>query len=212
VHTAATRRHLRERQRQEREDLILQAAEEVLTAKGYHDTSMDEIAARVGIAKGTVYLHFSSKEDLVFALFERDMQKFIQVVEATIASTLSAQAKLGSILHYMYGELFSKRFQLLYALHDSAVSQTIFDPKKAYLHSLWERLTTSITALLEEGKRVGEFDPTIPTVVLLATFFSLISPHAYKRLADEEQMSSDELVKHLERFYFKGIAAKDRAG
>ncbi|MFL5699301.1 MAG: helix-turn-helix domain-containing protein, partial [Ktedonobacteraceae bacterium] len=59
-------RTLKERQRQEREALILQAAEEVLIEKGYHEMSMDEIAARVGISKGTVYLHFASKEDLVF--------------------------------------------------------------------------------------------------------------------------------------------------
>src|SRR2546429_5170440 len=77
-------RSLREKQRQEREALILQAAEEVLVEKGYHETSMDEIAARVGIAKGTVYLHFPSKEDLVVAIFARDMQKFLQAVEAAI--------------------------------------------------------------------------------------------------------------------------------
>ncbi len=62
-------RSLKEKQRQEREALILQAAEEVLMEKGYHETSIDEIAARVGIAKGTVYLHFPSKEDLVIGLF-----------------------------------------------------------------------------------------------------------------------------------------------
>ncbi len=54
---------LKERQRREREELILQVAEEVLLEKGYYEASIDEIAARVGIAKGTVYLHFASKED-----------------------------------------------------------------------------------------------------------------------------------------------------
>ena len=43
-------RSLKEKQRQEREALILQAAEEVLMEKGYYETSIDEIAARVGIA------------------------------------------------------------------------------------------------------------------------------------------------------------------
>lgn len=55
-------RSLKEKQRKERELLILEAAEEVMIEKGYHETSMEEIAARVGIAKGTVYLHFPSKE------------------------------------------------------------------------------------------------------------------------------------------------------
>ncbi len=73
IHTGTPHRSLKERQRQERAALILQAAEEVLAEKGYHETSMDEIAARVGVAKGTVYLHFPSKEDLVFALFEQEL-------------------------------------------------------------------------------------------------------------------------------------------
>ena len=70
-------RSLKEKQRQEREELILQAAEEVLAEKGYYETSVDEIAARVGIAKGTVYLHFPGKEDLVIAILERNAQALV---------------------------------------------------------------------------------------------------------------------------------------
>src|SRR5258708_30382160 len=85
---AINHRSLKERQRQEREDLILQAAEEILTEKGYYETSMDEIAARVGVAKGTLYLHFPGKEDLVFALFNREVETFTQLVQQTSSSAL----------------------------------------------------------------------------------------------------------------------------
>ncbi len=84
IHTGTPHRSLKERQRQERAALILQAAEEVLAEKGYHETSMDEIAARVGVAKGTVYLHFPSKEDLVFALFEQELVTWCQQLPKTI--------------------------------------------------------------------------------------------------------------------------------
>jgi TetR/AcrR family transcriptional regulator, fatty acid metabolism regulator protein len=60
-------RSLKDRQRKERERLILDAAEELLAEKGYHEMSIDEIAARVGVSKGAVYLHFSSKEELLLA-------------------------------------------------------------------------------------------------------------------------------------------------
>src|SRR5947199_253172 len=60
---------LKEKHRREREELIIRAAEEVLQEKGYYEASMDEIAARVGIAKGTIYTHFPGKEELVFAFF-----------------------------------------------------------------------------------------------------------------------------------------------
>src|SRR5579859_2418210 len=110
-------RSLKERQRQERANLILQVAEEVMLEKGYYDTSMDEIAARVGVAKGTVYLHFPSKEDLVVAIFEQDVQTFSQAIDATMESATTMRTKLEAFLRFMYGGFFSKRTQLLYAIY-----------------------------------------------------------------------------------------------
>ena len=202
-------RTLKEKQRQEREALILQAAEEVLMEKGYHETSIDEIASRVGIAKGTVYLHFASKEDLVFALFAQDLEKFQQLVDSTGASELTARAKMEAILHVLYGSFFSKRFQLLYSLSNSADLRRIFVEKKGCMREMWEQISALITILLEEGKAAGEFDTTIPTSVMLSAFFSLLSPKSYDRLMIEGQMSQEEVSRQLGRIYFKGIAAVD---
>ena len=200
-------RTLKEKQRQEREALILQAAEEVLMEKGYYETSMDEIASRVGIAKGTVYLHFASKEDLVVALFERDMQQFLQVVETTIASEQTARAKLEAILHFMYGGFFSKRIQLLYSIHYSADLHRLFLKKNGCMAEMWEQLSARVAFLLEEGKAAGEFDTALPTPVMLSAFFSLLSPRSYQRLLVDAHMPVDELAQQLGRIYFKGIAA-----
>jgi len=197
---------LKEKQRREREALILKVAEEVLAEKGYRDTSVDEIAARVGIAKGTVYLHFASKEELVVALFERDMQNFLQVVARHVASTASAHDKMEAILHVMYGELFSKRIQLLYSIYQSPELRKNFG-EKGCMRALWEELVAHITSLLEEGKAAGEFDVTLPTPVMVSAFFSLLSPKNYERLTIESQISPDELAQQLGRIYFKGIAA-----
>ncbi len=197
---------LKEKQRQEREALILKVAEEVLAEKGYRDTSVDEIAARVGIAKGTVYLHFTSKEELVVALFERDMQKFLQIVAKQVDTAVSAREKLEAILQVMYGELFSKRIQLLYSMYQSPELRRNFG-EKGCMRGLWEELAARISSLLEEGKAAGEFDVTLPTPVMLSAFFSLLSPKNYERLTIESQVSSHELAQQLGRIYFKGIAA-----
>jgi TetR/AcrR family fatty acid metabolism transcriptional regulator len=198
-------RSLKEKQRKEREALILQVAEDVLIEKGYYETSIDEIAARVGIAKGTVYLHFPSKEDLVFAIFERDMQNIVEYVEAIISSSLTARAKLEAIFQLLYGGIFNKRMQLLYSISNNAELRHIFMEKKACLRDLWEQLSAHIISLLEEGKAVGEFDTTLPTAIMLSAFFSLLSPRSYERLMVEGQISAEEVAKDLGRIYFKGI-------
>jgi TetR/AcrR family transcriptional regulator, fatty acid metabolism regulator protein len=202
------RQSLRERQRKERENLILQAAEEVLSEKGYHETSMDEIAARVGIAKGTVYLHFPSKEDLIFALFERELQTFLHLVDEAAVREGSVRSRLETILHGLYRGLIGKRLQLLISLYTNQEIRQELLEKKQQVHVCLEQVAAQVSALLEEGKAKGEFDTAIPTPVMLTLFFSLFSPLGYKRLIVEDHMPVEELVGYLADFYFKGIAAK----
>jgi AcrR family transcriptional regulator len=200
-------RSLKEKQRQEREALILQVAEEVLMEKGYYDTSIDEIAARVGIAKGTVYLHFPSKEDLFAAIFERDMENIMGRVEETISRDRTARAKMEAILQLLYGGIFNQRMQLLYSLSNNTALRHTFMEKKACLRDLWDQLYSHITSLIEEGKATGEFDTALPTAIMACAFFSLLSPRSYERLMVEGQINVEEVAKDLGRIYFKGITA-----
>jgi len=209
IHTGTPHRSLKERQRQERAALILQAAEEVLAEKGYHDTSMDEIAARVGVAKGTVYLHFPSKEDLVFALFEQELVTSQQMIEQAVATTEPAREKLEHILQHTYQGLPGKRMQLLRALFNSMDARQLLQEKKLHLRDRMERLAAIIRGVLEEGKAAGEFDPAIPTSVMLTLFFGLLSPMGYERLLIREQIPPEELVRHVGRIYFDGIVTKN---
>ena len=56
---------------EERKDQIMNAAEGVFTRKGFSDARMDDIAEETGLSKGTLYLYFKSKEDLVIAILDR---------------------------------------------------------------------------------------------------------------------------------------------
>jgi TetR/AcrR family fatty acid metabolism transcriptional regulator len=196
---------LKEKQRQEREELILQAAEEVLLEHGYYETSIDEIASRVGIAKGTVYLHFPSKEDLVIAIFTRDMRQLFAKVDEIVDAEITPHAKIEAILLCMYGRLFIKRIQLFYNIYNGGDSKRHWKDQKEGIKECWEQLAQRISSLLEQGKAAGEFDVTIPTSVMLSAIFSLLSPRSYERLIMEEKMEAEDLVKHLGRIYFKGI-------
>ncbi len=54
--------------RQERADRILDAAAELILRWGYRKTTIDDIAKQAGVAKGTIYLHWKTREDLFMAL------------------------------------------------------------------------------------------------------------------------------------------------
>lgn len=68
-----------------RRDEILDAAARLFAERGYADTDLDELAARLGVGKGTVYRYFPSKEKLFFAAVDRAMQRVLAAVNARVA-------------------------------------------------------------------------------------------------------------------------------
>lgn len=203
LHTPAT--SLKEKQRQERERLILQAAEEVFQEKGYYETSMDEIATRVGIAKGTIYTHFPGKEELVIAIFRRDMQKFLDGIEGVIATEPTPKAKLEALLHFIYTGLYSQQMRLLSSMYNAVDLKRLIAEKGGCVRELWECLVSLVAQLLEEGKAQGEFDSSIPTKIMVFSFFSVFSPKAYDHLLAGEDFSREEQIKQFQHVYFHGI-------
>ena len=198
---------LKEKQRQEREELIIQAAEEVLLEKGYYETSMDEIAARVGIAKGTIYKHFPGKEDLVLGIFKRDMKTLLQGIDEVIDKEQTAGAKLKALLLFTYAGFFSKQTQLLASMYNGIDLKRLLMEKGGCMNDLWENLIARVSPLLEEGKAAGEFDRSIPTNILLLSFFSLFSPKVYDRLLLGNDISREDAINALWSIYINGIAS-----
>src|SRR4051812_29332974 len=81
--------------RQEREAAIRAAALDVFVAKGFADARLEDVAARAGVAKGTIYLYFDSKEALLQALVRAavagpiaDFQQKLQETELSTEESL----------------------------------------------------------------------------------------------------------------------------
>jgi AcrR family transcriptional regulator len=202
---------MREKKREKRDPEqrraeILAAAFACFAERGFAATRMEDVAARAGIAKGTLYLHFARKEDLVFALLDRELQTVMRVVEQADSMGGTAREKLVFIQASLYRGLLGKRAQLLYILYNGADLKSVLRDKHG---EVLRRIAGRITALLDEGKASGPFDAELPTDVMVNTFFSVLSPRAYKHLVLDKQMAPDELVRHIERIYFRGIAAAE---
>lgn len=201
-------RSLKERQRLERERLILEVAEAVFLEKGYHETSMDEVASNVGISKGTLYSHFASKEELIQKLLESKLQALREMVEQIARRDETAKSRLMAIMRFMYLDLFGMHFRLIYPLFNSIELQALLHAGRIKEPVLFHSIADTVIELFEEGKKAGEFDKSIPTRVMLSIFFSMMSPIAYKRLIIvDNTCSPQQLLEDLQRVFFQGIAA-----
>jgi TetR/AcrR family transcriptional repressor of nem operon len=63
---------------------ILQTAAEVFAERGYADTTLSELIARSGLTKGAFYFHFSSKEQLAFAVLEEKQRQWLEFVSQRV--------------------------------------------------------------------------------------------------------------------------------
>src|SRR6266566_4115284 len=69
--------------KEEARSRILDAANRVFAERGYHEATMEDIAKRLGVSKGAIYLYFSSKEDLFEAMVKTAPQAFKEKLSAS---------------------------------------------------------------------------------------------------------------------------------
>lgn len=202
---------LKERQRQERERLILNVAAGLLAERGYHEMSLDDIAARVGIAKGTIYLHFDRKEDIVFALLQRGMAYFLASLDEILSSDATPAEKVLSVIDSLQGNLNDQRFRLFGALFQSPELHSHMGEWRAEMHQQWQGPQRRLAEVIEQGKASGAFDATLPTPLVVSLLLGMLSPFTYRRLIDEEGMTSEEITAGLRRFFIQGISGEPHA-
>src|SRR5678815_5713534 len=83
---------------------ILDAAEKIFARDGFFAAKVADVAKDAGVADGTIYLYFKSKDDLLISLFERRMRQLNETLRKTIASVPSPREQLRAIIK-MYLQL-----------------------------------------------------------------------------------------------------------
>ncbi len=140
----------------ERSEEVYRAALRLFREKGYHATSMQDIAAAVGLYKGSLYHYIGGKEDLLVQVFERAMGTLLADVERIVADTsLRPSAQL----------------RLIVQAHVTAVSDNL-DALTVYLHEFRalageslrnvreqrDRYAQLVSEIVGRGVRIGEFE------------------------------------------------------
>lgn len=89
---AIVRRAVKDSQKQERSEAILAAANDIFAATPYKDIALEAVAAKVGVARGTLYLYFKTKEDLFLTLLERSAIDWFDCLDTQLKAACDADA------------------------------------------------------------------------------------------------------------------------
>lgn len=149
----------------QRSEQVYAAALRLFKEKGYHATSMQDIAAAVGLYKGSLYHYIGGKEDLLVQVFERAMGTLIADVEAIAADTsLRPSAQVRLIIEAHVAAVSNNLDALTVFLHEW---RALAGESLANVRAQRERYTELISEIIGRGVRLGEFDaPDVP----IATF------------------------------------------
>jgi AcrR family transcriptional regulator len=157
---------------QERKARIHQAALTCFHRKGYHRTTMDDIAAESGLSKGTLYWYFESKKDLFISMFRQAMDQFGQEMASIAAQDSSAADRLRANLSLFRAELAAMGAFFGIMLEAWALTRHDEDVE-AMVRELYVPYVDLLTHILRDGSADGEFhvaSPEATALVLMALF------------------------------------------
>jgi TetR/AcrR family fatty acid metabolism transcriptional regulator len=93
----------------DKRERILDAAVRVFARKGFHATRVSEVAKAAGVADGTIYLYFDSKEHLLVSLFEHRVERLLAYLEVELPRAPTAAHRLQRIIELQLGLLEGER-------------------------------------------------------------------------------------------------------
>jgi TetR/AcrR family fatty acid metabolism transcriptional regulator len=165
------RMQARETNKTDKRARILDAAVKVFAERGFFTATVAEIARAAGVADGTIYLYFKSKDDLLLRLFDEKMTDLLTEARAAVDSEGSAAARLRRFiqLHFALVEKNPELASVLIVeLRQSA--QFLKGLEKAKLSAYLE----VIAQVVKAGQDSGELDPALsPSTVKRAIFGAL---------------------------------------
>jgi TetR/AcrR family transcriptional regulator, regulator of autoinduction and epiphytic fitness len=187
-----------------REEAILDAVNRQLTSRGYEQMVLDDIAAEVGIAKGSLYKHFESKEALAGAAMKRLLLRLhARAVDLSVDKTAPALEQLRSLLRWALLERAAGRLPTLPSTNTTLVKALMSD--KEYIDAL-SNLTDAVGALIEKAMKAKLINPKLPLPVVMFSIYSKSCDPTFDYLRATHQWPDDEVIEFLVRVCFEGLS------
>lgn len=151
---------------------ILRTALRVFARKGYHQTRVSDIIQAAGVARGTFYLYFESKNAIFLELLDKLLSQLgdaIVGVDPTAPDAPPVEEQLWVTVKQLLDTVVSNRLLTTIVIREAVGLDEEVDQK---LHEFYANLLTYIRAALEEGKRIGivrEVDTEVVSMCVLGT-------------------------------------------
>lgn len=192
----------RTRDRERKRDAVIQTAARAFRARGYHNTSLDDIAGILNVTKPTVYHYVENKEQLLFECFRAGLARIMESFDEANRSSASARDRLDLVVT-RYAEAIASDFGWCMV---QAENQDLSPTMSRKVKQLKSEIDQGLRSLIREGARDGSLRKCDEKMAAFAIAGALNwIAHWYR---DDEPLTPAEIARRFVDLFETGLVKK----
>jgi TetR/AcrR family fatty acid metabolism transcriptional regulator len=182
---------------------IVDAAIRVFARTGYYNSRVSDIAREAGIASGTIYLYFKTKDDILVTLFREKMAEWVACVRREIAVEIDAVAKIRKLvaLHFAVLERDPDLAEVVQV--ELRQGQKFFRGASAHEVSAYFDLIGSV---LHEGVAAGRFRADLPVKIATKMLFGAMDQMATSWVLGKRGYRLSDAAEAVAAIFLQGVS------
>ncbi|NOT46621.1 MAG: TetR/AcrR family transcriptional regulator [Acidobacteria bacterium] len=189
----------------DKREAILRAAIKVFAEKGYFNSKVADIAGEAGIADGTVYLYFKSKDEILHSIFDRAMEEFIAEGRREIASISDPAEKLRKIAHLHLERLGADR-EMAIVFQVELRGSTKF--MQEFSAAGFAEYLDVIRKTFAEGQEAGAFRNDMKPVVCAKILYGALDEMVTNWILSKKSYPLGPMADEVLKIFFGGVLVK----
>jgi len=187
----------------DKREAILRAAVKVFARTGYFSSKVSDIAGEAGIADGTVYLYFKSKDEILHSVFDQAMARFIAEGRAELTKLVSPIDKLRKIAELHLARLGGDRdLAIVFQVELRGSTKFMREFSAAGFHDYLEVIRITI----EEGQKEGLFRSDMQPVVCAKILYGSLDEMVTNWILSKNSYRLEPMADEVLKIFLKGVS------
>jgi TetR/AcrR family transcriptional regulator len=154
-----------------RRQVVIEAAEIYFLEVGYEAFSMAQLAKKSGVAKGTIYLYFKTREDLFLSLYEQSLIRWSQIFISYLSDPITSKAYAQTLYHTALadGSLLPLLIRLEHIIEHNVEIPRLIKSKRVFINQVERIAEPTSTSLNLDLAQASEVVKTLGVLLIAAT-------------------------------------------
>ena len=189
----------------DKREAILRAATKVFAGKGYFNSKVADIAKEAGIADGTVYLYFKSKDEILHSVFDRAMAEFIEEGKRELAQFDAPEDKLRRIAELHLEKLGADR-EMAVVFQVELRGSTKF--MEEFSAAGFAEYLDIIRQIIEDGQAKGVFRKDLKPIICAKILYGALDEMVTNWILSRKSYSLKPMADEVLKIFFGGVLQK----